>query len=107
LCDYANTGSKVVSLPMGPIVLAMEITSKLGLSPLGAYHSLMYGRSMYYDISKAQTELGWTPKHSNQEMFRESYDWYLQNFQKIPTGGPQRSHHRSGMKQGVLVIAKK
>jgi nucleoside-diphosphate-sugar epimerase len=106
LCDYANTGSKVVSLPMGPIVLAMEITSKLGLSPLGAYHSLMYGRSMYFDISKAQTELGWTPKHSNQEMFRESYDWYLQNFQKIPTGGLQRSHHRSGMKQGVLVIAK-
>lgn len=105
LCSYANTGSKVVSLPMGPIVLAMEITSKLGLSPLGAYHSLMYGRSMYFDISKAQTELGWTPKHSNQEMFRESYDWYLHNFQKIPTGGTQRSHHRSGMKQGILGVA--
>lgn len=104
LCAYANTGSKVVSLPMGPIVLGMEITSKLGLSPLGAYHSLMYGRSMYFDISKAKTELGWQPKHSNNEMFRESFDWYLKNYQKINASGPERSHHRSGMKQGVLSV---
>jgi nucleoside-diphosphate-sugar epimerase len=104
LCVYANTGSKVVSLPMGPIVLGMEITSKLGLSPLGAYHSLMYGRSMYFDISKAKNDLGWQPKYSNNEMFRESYDWYLKNHQKITTGAQNRSHHRSGMKQGVLSI---
>lgn len=106
LCAYANTGSKVVSLPMGPIVLGMEITSKLGLSPLGAYHSLMYGRSMYFDISKAKTELSWQPKYSNNEMFRESYEWYLKNYQKIAAGGPNLSHHRSGMKQGVLSLAK-
>lgn len=107
LCAYANTGSKVVSLPMGPMILAMDISSKLRLSPLGAYHSLMYGRSMYFDISKAKNELAWVPKHSNHEMFRESYDWYLQNFHKIPTGGPARSQHRSGMKQGVLAVLRK
>ena len=107
LCAYANTGSKVVSLPMGPIILGMEITSKLGLSPLGSYHSLMYGRSMYFDISKAKTKLGWQPKYSNSEMFRESYDWYRQNFQQIGDERRKRSRHQSGMKQGVLAIVKR
>ena len=30
----------------------MNITSAIGLSPLGAYHSLMYGKSMYFDIQE-------------------------------------------------------
>ena len=57
LCEYAGTGSKVVSVPMGLAVAGMNITSKLGLSPLGPYHSLMYGRSMYFDISKAEVRI--------------------------------------------------
>jgi nucleoside-diphosphate-sugar epimerase len=106
LCDYAQTGSKVKSVPMTPAVLGMRLTSALGLSPLGAYHSLMYGRSMYFDISKAQKTLNWNPRYSNAEMFIESYEWYLKNRELVlsQTGG---SHHRSAVKQGVLNLIRR
>jgi nucleoside-diphosphate-sugar epimerase len=105
LCAHAKTGSKVRSVPMGPAVAMMNVTSALGLSPLGPYHALMYGRSLYFDITKAKTELGWQPKFSSNEMFVDSYEWYLKNREKIlATHGA--SHHRSAVKQGVLGIIK-
>jgi hypothetical protein len=56
---------------------------------------------MYFDNARAESELHWTPRFSNEEMFIESYDWYLRNRAKIlTTRGP--SHHRSAVKQGVL-----
>ncbi len=101
LIAHAGTGSRVVSLPMHATVALMKLTSALGISPLGAYHSLMYGRSMYFDLAKARAELGWEPRHGNVEMFCQSYDWYLAHREAIlrATGA---SHHRSPVKQGVL-----
>jgi nucleoside-diphosphate-sugar epimerase len=101
LCQHAGTGSKVRSVPMAPAVLGMKITSAIGLSPLGAYHALMYGRSMYFDIGKAQRELGWQPKWSNADMFIQSYEWYLKHRDQVLSGG-SGSHHRSAVKQGIL-----
>ena len=105
LCAHAGTGSKVKSLPMAPAEAAMKVTSALGLSPLGAYHALMYGRSLYFDITKAQTELGWQPRFSTDEMFAQSYDWYLKNREAVLHSGGM-SHHRSAVKQGVLKLVK-
>ena len=48
LTQYAGTGSKVKSVPAWLAETGMNITSSLGLSPLGPYHSLMYGKSMYF-----------------------------------------------------------
>lgn len=79
----------------------MEFTSTLGLSPLGAYHSLMYGRDMYFDGTRAREELGWSARYSNAEMFCESYDWYLAHRDEV-LGQHTASHHRSPVKQGVL-----
>lgn len=106
LCEYASTGSKVVSVPKGLTLLGMRITSKMGLSPLGAYHSMMYGESFFFDIKKEITELNWHPKFSNDEMFRQSYDWYLSN-RKSLSSDKNISHHRSPLKQGVLKLVKK
>jgi nucleoside-diphosphate-sugar epimerase len=104
LCLYANTGSKVISVPMFLMVFGMKITSLLGFSPLGAYHALMYGRSMYFDTTKARIDLGWTPKYSNREMFIESYKWYLKNKKNLNNSAMTKSHHKSTVKQGVLKI---
>lgn len=105
LCAHAKTGSRVRSVPAAPAAFFMKATGALGLSPLGAYHALMYGRSMYFDISKAQRELGWRPRFSNNEMFVQSYEWYLANREKIlPATGA--SHHRSAVRQGILALAK-
>lgn len=105
LCRHAGTGSRVKGVPMAPAVAAMKVTSAIGLSPLGAYHALMYGRSMYFDIAKAQQELNWKPRYSNEEMFIDSYEWYLRNREKVLSshGG---SHHRSAVKQGALKLVK-
>lgn len=101
LIAHAGTASRVVSLPMAPAVIGMSITSAIGLSPLAPYHALMYGRSMYFDISRPRDELQWAPRYSNAEMFAEAYDWYVSN-RESPSSGAAASHHRSAVKQGVL-----
>lgn len=100
LCDHARTGSRVRSLPKGLVVPAMRAASALGLSPLGPYHALMYGESLYFDTAKARTELGWTPRYSNAEMITESYDWYLAH--RLDARAASASPHRSGVKSGLL-----
>ena len=65
----------------------------------------MYGRSMYFDTSKAENELSWSPKYSNAEMFIESYKWYLDNRESIISNS-NASHHRSAVKQGILGVVK-
>jgi len=103
--DHAGTGSKIRELPFGPTVAIMKLTSLLNLSPLGAYHSLMYGRSMYFDLTKPEEELGYTPKWSNFDMFREAYDWFVENRENIRRQ-KEASHHRSFLKEGALKILK-
>lgn len=101
LCDHANTGTKIKSLPMKPLELAMKVTSRSGLSPLGPYHALMYGRSMYFDSHKAKKALGMTFHYSNIEMIIDSYEWYVTNRDHVLTVTHQ-SHHRSPLKAGIL-----
>lgn len=101
LIAHARTGSRIVSVPASPAVAVMNVTSKLGVSPLGAYHSLMYGREMYFDLTRTKKELDWAPKYSNVEMFCESYDWYVSHRDEV-YGRHNASHHRSPVKQGVL-----
>lgn len=76
LADHAGTGSKVRSLPMRPAILGMRILSTAGLAPFAPYHWLLYGESLWYDVSRARTELGWDPKYSNAAMIAEAYEWF-------------------------------
>lgn len=105
LCGHAGTGSRVRSVPAWPAVVAMRATSAVGLSPLGAYHALMYGRSMYFDTARAQAELGWRAAYSNDQMICASYDWYLANRERVAAQVGQ-SAHRSPVRQGVLSVLK-
>ncbi len=100
LCAHAGTGSHVKSVPMGPTVMLAEAARHLGISPLWSYHSLMYGRSLYFDISKAKVELGFAPRYSNVEMICESYDWYLAHRANLAG----RSAHTSPVRKGVLAL---
>jgi nucleoside-diphosphate-sugar epimerase len=104
LCGVAATGSKVRSLPMAPMVAAMNVSSRIGLSPLGPYHALMYGRSMYFDIARARAELGWQPRYSNNEMFVDSYRWYLEHREAILRQREGMSQHRSAVKEKALAL---
>jgi nucleoside-diphosphate-sugar epimerase len=106
LCRHAGTGSKVYSVPLGLAVAAMRVTSVLGLSPLGSYHSLMYGRSLYFDVSRAKAELGWSARWSNEEMLCQSYDWYRAHKAEV-LAAKGASPHRSALKQGVLAVVRR
>jgi nucleoside-diphosphate-sugar epimerase len=106
LCRHAGTGSKVRSVPMRPAIWGMKVASLLRLSPLGAYHALMYGRPMFFDTSKSEAELAWRPRYSNEEMFLQSYDWYLMHRDHVMAASGA-SHHRSPVKQGILELVKR
>ncbi|MCA9599025.1 MAG: hypothetical protein KC776_37200, partial [Myxococcales bacterium] len=98
--------SPVRSLPFGPTQLAMQATGALGVSPLGAYHALMYGRELFFDVSDTRRELGWEPRWSNAEMIADSYDYYVAHREEI-LARSGASHHRSPVKLGVLALLEK
>lgn len=104
LCEHAKTGSKVKSVPSAPVQWMAAAAGKLGISPLGPYHYLVYGKPNYFDISDAVRELAWQPKYSNEEMMIASYDWYLANREDV-LKSKWASPHKSAVKQGILGLA--
>jgi nucleoside-diphosphate-sugar epimerase len=106
LCRHAGTGSRVKSLPMSLIEPAMNASSALGFSPLGPYHALMYGRSMYFDVTKAKRQLNWKPRYSNNAMFVDSYEWYVRNRDQVLKSN-EASPHKSPVKLGILALVQK
>ncbi|MGI8434547.1 MAG: NAD-dependent epimerase/dehydratase family protein [Nocardioidaceae bacterium] len=105
LCAYAGTGAQVRSVPVGLTSKAMQATATLRLTPFGPYHWIMYSKELWFDLTAAKTELGWSAKYSTDAAFRDSYDWFLANRQAL--SGSNASHHRSPAKQGILSLAKK
>lgn len=103
LIAHTGSASRVRGIPQGPTVAAMQATARLGLTPFAPYHWIMYGRSMWFDTTRARTELGWAPTRSTDEMLAESYDWY-QAHRGEQAG--DASHHRSPVREGVLRAAR-
>lgn len=99
-CTHAGTGARVRALPAAPTAAAMRVSARLGLTPFAPYHWLMYARSMWFDIDHAVTALDWRPRWSNDEMFAQSYDWFVAN--RAATDDHDASHHRRSAKAGAL-----
>jgi nucleoside-diphosphate-sugar epimerase len=102
LVDHAQTGSRLRSLPVAPARIAMRALASVRLAPFAPYHWLLYGESLYFDVTKARTELGWEPKHSNTSMLIESYEWYLENRATSGEADATRSHHQSPVRPGLV-----
>jgi nucleoside-diphosphate-sugar epimerase len=104
LVDHAGTASHVVSLPARPAQLAMRALGRSALVPFAPYHWLLYGESLWFDVSKAERELDWHATHSNASAVIDSYEWFLAN--RASLGGEGRSHHQSPAKLGLLRVVK-
>ena len=104
VCAHAATGATVRSLPAGPTALAMRASAALGVTPFAPYHWLMYSKSMWFDIGHAREQLGWNPKWSTDEMFRQSFDWYVAHRGETAHGA---SEHRRSARQGALAMLKR
>jgi nucleoside-diphosphate-sugar epimerase len=100
LCTHAGTGAEVRRLPAGLAAVGMRMTARLGLTPFAPYHWLMYSQSMWFDITDAKEQLGWSPKWSTDDMFAQSYDWFVAH--RSETTDANASHHRRSARQGVL-----
>jgi nucleoside-diphosphate-sugar epimerase len=105
LVDHAGTGSRVRSLPAGAARAAMRSLSKMGVAPFAPYHWLLYAESLWFDTTKAQTELGWRPRRSNASAVIESYEWFLAHRHEL--GEADRSRHQSPVRLGLLEVLKR
>ena len=104
LINNVGSKSKIKSVSSSFAQLSMNLTSYLGLSPLAKYHSLMYGKSMYFDISLAEKNLDFKPQYSNDEMLFESYKWYKMNRKKIISYTADGSNHQKALRQKLLKL---
>ena len=102
---HAATGSRVRSLPAAPAKVTMRALATLGLAPFAPYHWLLYAESLWFDTTRAQTDLGWRPQHSNASALIESYEWFLDN--RASLDGDHRSHHQSPVRLGLLEVLKR
>jgi nucleoside-diphosphate-sugar epimerase len=102
LCQHAGTGAQVRRLPAGPAAAAMQASSVLRLTPFAPYHWLMYARSMWFDIEHVREQLGWTPRWSTDEMFAQSYDWFVDHRAEASGNAGSTSLHRRTARSGAL-----
>jgi nucleoside-diphosphate-sugar epimerase len=105
LINHARSGSKVKSLPAGLTITGLHWLDVLGLSPLAPWHYLTYHKAFHFDVSRPLA-LGWRPKYSNDRMFKESYDWFTANYERL-AAEQAGSAHRRPVKQGLLWVLKK
>ena len=106
VCMHAGTGSHVRSLPATAAAVAMRAAAAARLAPFAPYHWIMYSKSMWFDTTHVTEALGWSPRWSNEEMFAQSYDWFVTNRLEL-TDDDSVSHHRRSSKQGALAALKR
>lgn len=104
LCKYANTGSRVRSIPAGLVRTPLLVASKIGLIPFATYQLLLYSQAMYFDSNDDWVTLKYAPQYSNQDCLRESYDWYKANQATFIDSGELSVHQKptTGLSLKVL-----
>ena len=105
LIKHVGSSSRVKSLPVWLSVNSLRLLDLAGLSPLAPWHYLTYHKAFYFDMEPL-LRLGWKARYSNDEMFRESYDWFKNNYDRL-TAEKAGSPHRRPVKEKILKILKK
>jgi len=104
LIAHAGSGSRLRPVPAKPAELALRALEVARLSPLAEWHYRTAHRDSYVDISKAQRELGYAPRLSNEQALCETYDWYLAHREELRGAGVT---HRVPWDQRALGLLKK
>lgn len=103
LIAYAGSTSKVRSLPEGLAINALRLLYWMRVSPLVPWHYLTYSKACYFDVQPL-LDMGWKPRYSNEDMFKESYDWFYKSSEL--RRAKRSSPHRSPIKQKILWLVK-
>ena len=105
LLDYAGHGGKVRGFPATPVIWALRVLDKLGLSPLYKWVYETAATDSFVSIEKAQRILGYKPQYSNKDALIRNYEWYLEHLSEFENASGVS--HRVPWKQGALGIVKK
>ncbi len=105
LIDHAGSGSRLRPVPVRPAELALRGLELMRLSPLAEWHYKTAHRDSFVDISKAERALGFRPRLSNEQALKETYDWYLENRERV--AGAAGVTHRVAWNQRALGLLKK
>lgn len=105
LIRHTGSTSRVVGVPSAPTIATLRALDWLHLSPLAPWHYLTYHKAFYFDVSPL-IDLGWRPRYSNDEMFRESYDWFLAHRDDL-AAAKEGSAHRSVVRQRLLGLLRR
>jgi len=104
LIDHAGSSSRLTPVPARPAELALRALELLRLSPLAEWHYKTAHRDSFVDVGKAGRLLGWTPRLSNAEALRRTYDWYLEHRETLKAAGVT---HRVPWNQQALAVLKR
>jgi len=103
--DHAGHGRKVRGFPAGPVIWALRVLDKLGVSPLYKWVYETASKDSFVSIDKAKRVLGYAPRYSNKDALIRNFEWYLANLESFAdTDGVS---HRVPWKQGALGLAKR
>ena len=103
--DKAGHGKRIIGFPAAPMIWALRILDRLGVSPLYRWVYETASKDSFVSIQKAQAKLGWQPRSSTREALLRNYDWYLAHEAEFAsTSGVS---HRVPWKQGALGLAKR
>lgn len=102
---FANSKTKIISLPNKPSQLILWALDQLNLSPITEWHYKTLPVNSYVSIEKAKKIFNWKPKKSNKELLIETYDWYQKNRKKFIN--KEGKTHRVGWNFGILNIISK
>jgi nucleoside-diphosphate-sugar epimerase len=103
LITHAHSTSKVKSLPVWLSLNTLRLLDRLRLSPLAPWHYLTYHKPFYFDVAPL-LDMGWRPRYSNDEMLRESYDWFVAHRERPSPA--TASPHRKPVREGLLWFLK-
>jgi len=102
--NYAGFRKRIITTPAKPLIWTLRFLEFLHLSPLYKWVYETACEDSFVSIEKAEKQLGFKPKYSNQQALIRNYEWYLQNYKnyKKVTG----VSHRVPWKQGILKVVK-
>lgn len=98
--DRAGFGKRIRGFPERPMVWALRVLDRLGVSPLYKWVYETAGKDSFVSIEKAQRQLGWQPRSSNQDALLRNYDWYLAH--RDDFADASGVSHRVPWKQGAI-----
>jgi nucleoside-diphosphate-sugar epimerase len=104
LIAHAGSGSRLRPVRARPAELALRALELAHLSPLAEWHYRTAHRDSFVDVSKAQRELGFKLRLSNESALCETYDWYLAHRAELSAAGVT---HRVPWDQRALGLLKR